>query len=64
MIDVLVYLAILAIVVILMWWLLAQVPLPEPARKIITIVLVVVVAVIAITLLLNLAGHGPPLRLR
>lgn len=64
MIDLIVYLAVLVIVVILVWWLLSQVPLPEPAGRIIKIVLVVVIALIAIMLLLNLTGHGPPMRLR
>lgn len=64
MIDLLIYLAVLVIVVVLIWWLLSQLPLPEPAGQIIRIVLVVVVAIIAIFLLLNLTGHGPPLRLR
>ena len=64
MIELLVWVAVLAIVVILIWWILTQLPLPDPARKIITIVLVVVVAIIAIGLLMNLAGMGPPLRMR
>ena len=64
MIEMLVWVAVLAIVVILIWWILSQLPLPDPARKIITIVLVVVVAIIAIGLLMNLAGMGPPLRMR
>lgn len=64
MIDLLVYLAILVIVVILVWWLLSQLGLPEPVGRIITIVMVVIVAIAAIMLLLNLSGHGPPMRLR
>ena len=64
MIELLVWVAVLAIVIILIWWILTQLPLPDPARKIITIVLVVVVAIIAIGLLMNLAGMGPPLRMR
>lgn len=64
MLDIVIYLAVLAIIVILVWWLLSQLPLPEPAGQIIRIVIVVIVAVIAIGLLLNLTGHGPPMRLR
>ncbi len=63
MIDLIVYLAVFVIVVVLIWWLLQQIPLPEPIGKIVTIVLVVVAAVVLIGLLLNLAGHGPPMRL-
>ena len=36
MIELLVWVAVLAIVVILIWWILTQLPLPDPARKIIT----------------------------
>lgn len=64
MIELLVWVAVLAIVIILIWWILTQLPLPDPARKIISIVLVVVVAIIAIGLLLNFAGMGPPMRMR
>lgn len=64
MLDLVVYLAVLVIVVVLVWWLLTQMPLPEPAGRIVRIVVVVVVAVIAIMLLLQLTGAGPPLRLR
>lgn len=64
MIDFVIYLAVLVILVVLVWWLLTQLPLPDPARKIIQIVAVVIVAVVAIMLLLQLGGTGPPLRLR
>ena len=63
MISLLIYLAVLAIVVILVWWLLAQLPLPEPAGKIIRIGLVVIVAVVCIAILLDFAGHVPALRM-
>jgi len=64
MIELLVWLAILAIVVIAGWYVLSQVPLPEPIRRIVLIVLVIVVAVLAIGVLLNLTGYGGiPLRL-
>jgi len=45
MLDVLVYLAVFVIAVIVIWWLLSQLSLPEPIGKIINIVLVVVAAV-------------------
>lgn len=64
MIDLIVYLAVLVIVFILIWWILSQLPLPEPIGRIVQIVLVVVAAIILISLLLNLSGHGPPMRLR
>lgn len=58
MIDILVYLAIFVIVAIVIWYLLSQLPLPEPLNKIILIVVVVVGTVILIALLLGLTGHG------
>ena len=64
MLDILVYLGVLAIIVIVVWWLLSQLSLPEPIGKIINIVLVVVVAVVLIGALMSVTGIGPPLRLR
>ena len=65
MIDLVVWLAVLVILCLVAWFLLQQVPLPEPARRIVTIVLVVVVALVAIVVLLNLTGVGGlPMRLR
>lgn len=64
MIDLLVYLAVFVIVVVLIWWLLSQLPLPEPIGRIITIVLVVIAALILISLLLQFAGGSFPLHLR
>jgi len=64
MLDVLVYLAVFVIAVIVIWWLLSQLSLPEPIGKIINIVLVVVAAVVLIGLLLHFTGVGPPMRLR
>lgn len=64
MIDIIVYLAIIVILILVVWFLLSQLDLPEPARKIVTIVVVVLVAAVAIGLLLNIGGHAPSIRLR
>ena len=56
--ELLVWFAVLVIVVVVLWWLLQQLPLPEPAGRIIQIVIVVIVAVIAIGFLLQFAGGG------
>jgi hypothetical protein len=56
MINLLVYLVILVIVCIFLWWLLQQVPLPEPLGKIATIVLVAIGVLILIAILLQFAG--------
>ncbi len=57
MIDLLVYLAIIVILAIVIWWVLSQVPLPDPLKRVLTIVIVVVGTIILIALLLNFA-HG------
>ena len=64
MVELLVWLAVLVIVLIVAWWILSQITLPEPAAKVVRIVIVVVVAVVAISVLLSLTGVGPPMRLR
>ncbi len=64
MVDLVIYLAVVVILACLVWWLLTQLPLPEPAQKFISIAVVVVVAVVVIGLLLSFAGNGVPLRLR
>jgi hypothetical protein len=56
LINLLVLLGVLAIVVIAGWFVLSQMNLPEPIRRIILIVGVIVVAVIAIIILLQLPG--------
>lgn len=56
LINLLVLLGVLAIVVIAGWFVLNQMTLPEPIRRIILIVGVIVVAVIAIIILLQLPG--------
>lgn len=58
MIDLIVYLAVFVIVAVLIWWILQQLPLPEPIGKIVLIVFVVVAAVVLITILLRLTGQG------
>ena len=56
--ELLVSIGVLAIIIVVVWWLLQQMNLPEPIQKIVTIVLVIVVAVVLIGLLLSLTGHG------
>jgi hypothetical protein len=58
MIMLLIYVVILVIVCIFLWWLLQQVPLPEPLMKIATIVLVAIGVILLITILLQFAGGG------
>lgn len=55
--DLLVTLAILVILVLVAWFLLSKLALPEPAGTIVQIVVVILVAAIAINFLLGL-GHG------
>lgn len=64
MVEILVYLAVVVIVVLVVWYLLSQLSLPEPIGKIVNIALVVIVAVVLIGILLNLSGVNIPMRLR
>jgi len=64
MISVLIYLLIICILCCLAYWIITQLPLPDPIKKIATVVIVVVFVIAIIWLLLPLAGTGPPWRLR
>lgn len=56
LINLLIFVAILAIVCVAAWFILSQIEMTEPIRKIVMIVAVAVVAIIAIILLLQLGG--------
>jgi len=56
--EIIIYLAILVIVILVVWFLLQKIALPEPAGTIVQIAIVVIVAVVVIGLLLQLAGGG------
>jgi hypothetical protein len=56
MLDILVTLAVIVIVVLVVWFLLSQLSLPEPIGKIVNIALVVIVAVVVIGVLLSFRG--------
>ena len=62
MIDMLVYLAVLAIFVIVAWWLLAQMVLPDPIKQVLLIAIVVMVVVVLITVMIDITGPNFPLR--
>ena len=56
LVNLLILIAVLAIVVVAGYYIMQQFTLPEPIRKIIMILFVVIVAIIAIIILLNLGG--------
>jgi len=58
MLSLLVYLAVFVIVAALVWWVLQQIPLPEPIAKIVLIIFVVICALILISILLSVVGGG------
>jgi hypothetical protein len=58
MVELLVYLVVIVIVVIFLYWLMQQVQLPEPLRRIATIVLVAIGVIVLIGLLLSMTGGG------
>lgn len=55
--DILIYLAVIVIIVLVVWFLLQKIALPEPAGTIIQIAIVVIVAVVVIGFLLQMVGH-------
>lgn len=63
MISLLIYVLIMCIVLALVWWILTMLPLPDPAKQIVTVVLVVIFVIALIYLLLPLAGTAPHWRL-
>ena len=63
MISLLIYVLIMCIVLALAWWILTMLPLPDPAKRIVTVVLVVIFVIALIYLLLPLAGTAPHWRL-
>jgi hypothetical protein len=60
MLEILIYLAVIVIVVLVVWFLLSQLALPEPIGKIVNIALVVIVAIVVIGILLQFGGGGIP----
>lgn len=58
MVQLLIYLVIFVIVCIFLYWLMTQVPLPEPLQKIAMIVLVAIGVIVLIGLLLSFGGGG------
>ena len=58
MIELIVYVVILVVVAIFLYWLLNQIPLPEPLQKIATIVLVAIGVIVLIGILYQFAGGG------
>lgn len=56
--NVLIYVAVVAVFLIVVWFLIKQFNPPEPIRKILIIVLVVIVAIAVINLLLGFAGNA------
>ena len=63
-IQLLVWLAIIAILVVAAWYILSQMQLPEPIGRIVMIVVVVIIAVVAVSFLYQFSGGGHSLKLR
>jgi hypothetical protein len=60
MIHLLIVLAVAVIVIGLIYYLLSQIPIPEPARRFINIAIVVIAAIIVIVLLLQIGDVRIP----
>lgn len=64
MISLLINVLVLVIVVGLIWWLITQLPIPEPFGRFAQVVIVVVACIALIYLLLGIADNPGALRLR
>jgi hypothetical protein len=59
LLDWLIYLLIGVLILSLIWWVITKLPLPDPIRPIVQVVMVVVIAIFVISMLLGLMpGHG------
>lgn len=58
LINLIVWLAVIAILLTLVFWILPQIELPEPVGRILRIVIVVVVVLVIVLLLLQIVGGG------
>lgn len=58
MVDILIMLGVITIFCVVAWFVLSQIDLPDPIRKIVLIVLVIVAGILAIGFLLSFKGSG------
>jgi len=58
LVNLIIYILVLAIILGLAFWVIQEIPLPEPLNRIVRIVIVVVAALVLILLLLQLLGVG------
>lgn len=56
--DIIIWLGIAVIVILVVWYLIKQVPLPGPANQIVEIAIVIIVAAVVIGFLLSFSGDG------
>ncbi len=61
MIELLITLVIYGLIVWVLWWLLNNLPIPEPFATPLRVIFMVVCAIVVIYLLLGLLGHAPRL---
>jgi hypothetical protein len=61
MLDLLIYVIVLALVIGLAYWLVDYLPVPQPLNKILKIVIMVIGVIAVIYLLMGLAGNRPVL---
>jgi hypothetical protein len=64
MVDLLIYLLILCVVFGLIYWVVQQLPLPEPFGRIARVVIVVIGCIALLMVLLNVLGYSGGLGLR
>jgi len=58
LINLIIYIMIVAVILALVFWVIQEIPLPEPINRILRITVVVIAALVIILLLLQLLGVG------
>lgn len=58
LLGLLVQVLIAALIFWIIWWAISYIGVPEPFRKVITVILVIIAAVYLINVLLGLSGHA------
>lgn len=59
LVHVVIYLVVAGLIFWLLWWLINYIGLPEPFRKVATVILAILAVLVTIGILLSLVGGGP-----
>jgi hypothetical protein len=57
LLNLLIYLVVIAVIMGLLWWVLGLIPLPGPVKTALTVIFALIAAIIVIDILLGFVGH-------